>query len=215
MNKGNYKKWLEELLIPNLPANSVVVVDNAPYHNTVIEKVPNSGSTKQEMRNWLDKMNIAYTNDMLKPTLYALICRNKPAYKKYEIDEILSKHNHTCLRLPPYHPDLNPIENIWAIVKGWVASRNTTYKIADVKKLCEDKFGSMTENDWLPLCRHVLKTEADYWESDHIMDERIDPIIIALGGPDSEDDEDAYNSDNPDEPDSDLSGIEGMECDSD
>jgi hypothetical protein len=33
MNYDNYEKWVTRQLIPNLPANSVVVIDNAPYHN--------------------------------------------------------------------------------------------------------------------------------------------------------------------------------------
>jgi hypothetical protein len=33
MNVTNYQKWLTEKLIPNLPPKSVLVVDNAPYHN--------------------------------------------------------------------------------------------------------------------------------------------------------------------------------------
>jgi transposase len=33
MNHENYFKWLRNQLIPNLPSNSVVVLDNASYHN--------------------------------------------------------------------------------------------------------------------------------------------------------------------------------------
>jgi predicted O-methyltransferase YrrM len=36
MNHTNYKKWLQERLIPNLKPSSVVVVDNASYHNVQI-----------------------------------------------------------------------------------------------------------------------------------------------------------------------------------
>jgi hypothetical protein len=32
MNSVNFEKWLNEKVIPNLPLNSVVVMDNAPYH---------------------------------------------------------------------------------------------------------------------------------------------------------------------------------------
>ena len=39
MNADNYEKWLEMNLIPNLPPRSVLVIDNAPYHN---KKVTNS-----------------------------------------------------------------------------------------------------------------------------------------------------------------------------
>jgi len=89
MNKVNYKKWIQEKLFPNLPPNSVVVSDNAPYHNVVLEKVPTSGSTKQEMKDWLLKKNIPFREDMLKATLYEIVKLNKPISKTYEIDEIL------------------------------------------------------------------------------------------------------------------------------
>lgn len=203
MNKANYQKWLKEILIPNLPANSVIVLDNASYHNVQIDKAPNNGSTKQEMKDWLKKMNISYTEDMLKPTLYELVKQHKPVSKRYLIDDVLKEHNHSCLRLPPYHPDLNPIENIWAIVKGWVASHNTTYKIADIEKLCKDKFSTMSKDNWLPLCEHVKKVEKEYCESDHVMDDQIDEIIVHLGGADSDDSSDS----DPDDPDSDCSNM--------
>jgi hypothetical protein len=32
MNFDNYERWLKKKLIPNLPPNSVLVVDNAAYH---------------------------------------------------------------------------------------------------------------------------------------------------------------------------------------
>jgi transposase len=35
----------------------------------------------------------------------------------------------TVLRLPTYHPDLNPIEKIWGIVKARIAAKNVTFKL--------------------------------------------------------------------------------------
>lgn len=46
----------------------------------------------------------------------------------FKSDEIITKAGHTVLRLPPYHPDLNPIEMIWGAVKNAIASRNVTGK---------------------------------------------------------------------------------------
>lgn len=80
MNKLNYKKWLQDILIQNLPPNSVVVLVIAPY-NVVLNKAPNSGSTKNDMKEWLAKNNILFEEEMLKPTLYDLVKRNKPVDK--------------------------------------------------------------------------------------------------------------------------------------
>ncbi|CAH2090917.1 unnamed protein product [Euphydryas editha] len=46
MDSKNFKKWLTEKLIPNLPQNSLVVIDNASYHSTQCEKPPVSLSLK-------------------------------------------------------------------------------------------------------------------------------------------------------------------------
>lgn len=35
----------------------------------------------------------------------------------YRTDELLKTSGHTVLRIPPYHPDLNPIELVWADIK--------------------------------------------------------------------------------------------------
>jgi hypothetical protein len=147
MNFDNYGKWLREKLIPNLPPNAVVVIDNAPYHNVLEEKCPNSNSTKVKMMNWLSEKNIPYSPEMFKPELYALIKIHKPHYQKYRVDKIMASYGHTILRLPPYHPDLNPIETIWAQVKQWVGARNVSFKINDVLRLCEEKFREMGEDD--------------------------------------------------------------------
>jgi transposase len=39
------------------------------------------------------------------------------------------------LRLPSYHPEFNPIEKNWTIIKNWVAAKNTTFKIAERRGL--------------------------------------------------------------------------------
>jgi hypothetical protein len=50
--------------------------------------------------------------------------RHKEASPAYKLNILLSQYGHTVLRLPPYHPELNPIEKIWEQVKQWVASHN-------------------------------------------------------------------------------------------
>jgi hypothetical protein len=63
MNQQNYEKWVREKLVPNLRPNSVVVLDNTPYHNLKINKVPNSNSTEQYMRGWLQREGIPFIYD--------------------------------------------------------------------------------------------------------------------------------------------------------
>jgi hypothetical protein len=49
MNWENFQTWLKSQLIPNLPPNSILVVDNTPYHNTREIKELTSTTRKAEM----------------------------------------------------------------------------------------------------------------------------------------------------------------------
>ncbi len=69
--------------------------------------------------------------------LYTLIKQHRPP-PFYETDRLAQMHGHVILRSPVRHCELNAIELIWAQVKGYVAERNTTYKIADVQRLYEE-----------------------------------------------------------------------------
>ncbi len=43
---------------------------------------------------------------------------NASFHKRQDIQEILKKAGHNILWLPPYSPDLNPIEEVWAWIKA-------------------------------------------------------------------------------------------------
>lgn len=187
MNYNNYEKWIRTQLLPNLPPRSVMVIDNAPYHNKLEDAAPTSNSKKAEMVAWLTAKNIPCSSDLLKPELYKLISIHKEKFKKFNIDKILEEHNHTILRLPPYHPDLNPIEMAWASIKGYVAKKNVTNNITNIMKLVEEKVNSMGEQEWTALCDKVINIEEEYKKSDVIMDDLTEKIIIHVS--DNESDE--------------------------
>jgi hypothetical protein len=68
LNQKNYEKWVREKLVPSLRPNSTVVLDNTPCHNIKINKVLNSNSTKQDMRDLLLQEGIRFSYDVLKLT---------------------------------------------------------------------------------------------------------------------------------------------------
>ena len=96
MNWDNFSEWFQNKLLKN--------------------------HSLKRLRDWLSHNEIPWTNDMLSE-LFALCARfaNKPEFR---IDKIAEKHGHTILRTPPYHPELQPIETCWAIVKNHVARHN-------------------------------------------------------------------------------------------
>ena len=69
VNSDVFHFWVKEFLIPELPKQSIVVMDNATFH------------------------------------------------KRSDTQKLLEQHGHHILWLPPYSPDLNPIEKMWAWVK--------------------------------------------------------------------------------------------------
>lgn len=211
MNHKMYMKWLTDKLIPNLPEKSVLVIDNAPYHNVQLDKSPTSNSKKSEMEAWLLSKNIPFHEKMLKVELYELIKRHKPAYKKYVIDDTLQKHGHSVLRLPPYHPELNAIELIWADVKNWVAANNVTFKIADVKQLAQTKFENISVEDWKRKCENVKRHEQEFLGNQHNLDDCVESFIIDLGA-DSSDDEAGFSDEGSEQSeDSVMSGVEELD----
>nr|CAH7734875.1 unnamed protein product [Callosobruchus chinensis] len=89
---------------------------------------------KNDMKEWLRQRNIPFSEEMLKAQLYSLIKMYNPRYKTYATDKIMTEAGHSVLRLPPYHPDLNPIELAYASLKQYVAERNVDFNFEHVEK---------------------------------------------------------------------------------
>ena len=70
INTDVYTAWVKQDLIPKLPPQSIIVMDNATFH------------------------------------------------KGNEMKIVIEEAGHTLLYLPPYSPDLNPIEKKWAQAKA-------------------------------------------------------------------------------------------------
>jgi hypothetical protein len=80
MNWANFSTWFAEQLLPHIPARSLIILDNAPYHNVLVEDgVPTPQSRKEQLCAWLTRNAIPWTPDMLKPELYALCKKFAPA----------------------------------------------------------------------------------------------------------------------------------------
>lgn len=99
----------------------------------------------------------------------------------YKIKMIFVVHvSFSYSRLPPYHPQLNPIELIWGIVKRRVAALNIDYKEAKLLETVNKEFSAITEEDWRNSCRHVQDIEEDYLRKEGMFFNS-SRIIINLG----------------------------------
>ena len=72
MNAQLFEAWFEQQLLPALPDDAVIVMDNASFH------------------------------------------------RKSKLYEIAEANHVRVVFLPPYSPDLNPIEKVWAVMKRWL-----------------------------------------------------------------------------------------------
>ena len=73
MDSERFEKWFSEQLLPKLPTNSIIVMDNAPYHSRQLNRAPTSATKKADILAWLDKHSIPYpqsNNLFLFATLY-------------------------------------------------------------------------------------------------------------------------------------------------
>ena len=77
--------------------------------------------------------------------------------KKFAIDKIINEHGHEALRLPLYHNNLNPIELIWAKVKGQVAANNKSFKMAETQQLTIQAIKDITKDYFRKCDQHTQK----------------------------------------------------------
>ncbi|XP_055932022.1 uncharacterized protein LOC129962300 [Argiope bruennichi] len=82
MNYDTFKNWIIENLLPNIPTNSVIVMDNAAYLTKVMDPVPTESSKKDKMCAWLEKKQIPYDKKMRNIQLLELITVNARGEKK-------------------------------------------------------------------------------------------------------------------------------------
>jgi transposase len=165
MNSDLFGKWFAEKLIPNTPENSWIIMDNASYHNTLSsDSPPIKSSSKESIQNWLMRNNIHYENDSLKAELVEILSKLNvdPVYK---IDEIAKVHGHKIIRTPPYHPELQPIELCWGIVKNHIA-RNCDFTMATLKNQLEIGFDKVKPETCVKIINKIRKIEDQFWNED-------------------------------------------------
>eukprot|EP00644_Phytophthora_capsici_P002669 jgi/Phyca11/105545/e_gw1.11.658.1 len=89
-----------------------------------------------------------------------LVRANKPK-PIYRVNEIARLFGHFVYFTPPYHPELQPIELIWANIKGHIAN-NPASTMDELKTKINDGFASLTSSTWTKAYTHAQKYETRY-----------------------------------------------------
>lgn len=117
----------------------------------------------------------------------------------YELDEEAYKAGHEVVRLPTYHCQYNPIELIWAQIKNEVASKNKTFKIADVEKLTHEAIENVTLQNCKSYVEHAEKIQKEDAEKELVREIHLEPIILTINPEDSDSDCSDTDEDSSDE----------------
>lgn len=203
MNSQVFREWFVNLL-RSLDEGSVIVMDNASYHSMLKEKIPSSNTKKADIVSWLQSKNIPHNPSHTIAELLVIVKQHSSNYRTYELDELALQMGHEVVRLPPYHCQYNPLELIWAQVKGEVADKNCTFKIKDVRKLLQDSINNVSVEDWQNCVRHAEALQEEDFVKEGLRDNCIENIIIRLCDDSDDSSDDSSNDD-------DLDGVESNE----
>ncbi|XP_040061736.1 uncharacterized protein LOC120836761 [Ixodes scapularis] len=184
MDGQRFEEWFTKLLA-NLKPMGVVVMDNASYHSVKLHSLPTTSTKKLGIHQWFSNNGVASNMSMPNVELLNLVSKAKaarPELEKYGIDTIAEHHGYSVLRLPPYHCELNPIELVWSQVKGEVASKNQSFKIAEVEKLTATALQSVSSENLESYVEHAIEVEEQMWEADSLVGTVLDSIVIDRNG---------------------------------
>ena len=214
MDHQEFERWFKDQLLPNIPVNSIIAMDNASYHSRRYEPLPTSSWHKGDMISWLANKNIPFPAGSNKKALYIIIKQHKSKYLQYAIDEMAKSAGHKVVRLPVGHCELNPIEMAWAQVKGYAKQHNTQFTLEALEPLVKEGIAQVTPERWHSLVQHVReKVEDRHYEADRLSYVVTVPdFSICVGDSSAESDSDDSDDElNDSESESDISDEEDEE----
>jgi hypothetical protein len=172
MNVANFRQWFAESRLPPIPVASLIMMDNAPYHNVYGDGAfsPTSSPPKSALQQWLQQHHPAsYQPTMIKAALLAL-CRQWCPKLQDAVDRLAAARGHRILRTPPDHPALQPIEACWAVVKNHgAATGDDTTK--GLRAHVAEGFTKVTPATCQAAIADVRTEEDRYWREDMEDDE--------------------------------------------
>lgn len=181
MNWENFSKWFSGQLLPNIPANSFIIMDNARYHNVLEENsFPTPKTRKEQLCSWLNRNCIPWHNDMLKPELFDLCKRFAPT-PEFRLDQMAEAAGHSILRTPQYHPELQPIETCWGIVKNYIAD-NCDFSMTNFRMLLPIALSKVQPKTCRKLIAKVVKQEKKYWNEDIVLYKEVENYLDVVVG---------------------------------
>lgn len=102
-----------------------------------------------------------YVEQVLSPTLKAgdvVVMDNLPAHKVSGVRELVEARGAKLIYLPPYSPDLNPIEKCWSKIKTYLRKAKARTR-EELERALREALLLITEEDaqgWFKSCGYAI-----------------------------------------------------------
>jgi hypothetical protein len=156
-----FDTWFRKLCVElkELCGTCRIHMDGASYHKRCVNPIPTGSWNIPSIRTWLVDHGTPYEPSMRKVDLLNLV---KALNVKKEIAtlSIAAEFGHTVLYTPPYRPELQPIELIWASIKNAIGldPPHTMEELKEMLLVGRER----TEKAWKAVYRHIQKEEDKY-----------------------------------------------------
>ncbi|KAK6046892.1 hypothetical protein COOONC_15603 [Cooperia oncophora] len=170
MDHAVFEDWLRSSvpLMKDFAAgrNVTLVMDNAPYHTRVLEKVPSRRSAVSEIIEYLTSHGVEVAIDSTRDSLleeldYFVASRGgAAALRCYAAEKICEDMGVNLLRLPPFHCYFNPVELCWSHLKHHLNKMGRpTDRLETVKGRAVEIMGAVTRRLCEGWCREAQREE--------------------------------------------------------
>jgi len=122
-------------------------LDGAAYHKRRLNPAPTGAYKKLEIQQWLSAKGIVFTPTQTKHQLMEIVRSNKET-PLFATHKIATDHDHELIFTPPYHPELQPIEKIWGVMKNRLAVDDPAQSMAELLEKVHKEYARVTNSHW-------------------------------------------------------------------
>lgn len=156
-----FYKWFSESIISALTKPTIIVLDRASFHHLYIGKpasqlkrheaekrIKDAGLWEDGMRLWPFRTGMAGRD-----CIYTLAKKIK---RESKVETLAKENKHEILWLPSYHPEFNPIEKIWGVIKRWIEMSYNIEKSGggDLERRIREAVDRCTPEIWEKTVEH-------------------------------------------------------------
>ena len=176
MNTEVFLDWLGKKVLPKiaeLSDSATLVLDRASYRAKLTDftRPPTTGMRKAALIKCIEKWDgpsddwpLLWRSKKTNAEMLVEAKRIKPP-ARYLCQEMADPYGIGILLLPVAHPELNPIELLWAQIKDECAKGNQQMKLAELEKAAKQHFESFSVNDWEAFEEHAVGVESKYLDN--------------------------------------------------